>query len=372
MIITAIGAGTFAVLWHVRAIQVAAFAAAATAGRSRRRPSVGPSERATEWTQVSAPTPPARARDAVGLVTYHPDYQDFDPRRALASLTAACRLGVGWVRTDIRWNYVLPDGIRPDTGALSWYREFLDTLRKFQLKSVVVLSSPPAGVTTLPPQERIGSWNRFVEITARELGTHCDVFQLMNEINNPAYGFLPLKETADALARGAAIVRTQLPQAAIAINVTTDLWGWQNYLERLLDLSGRAVDMIGLDHYPGTWSVGFDDRWAKIIALARLIESAPEGSPWHGRRLVVMETGYSTNFIGRGEGNQLEYFRGVMEVARSLKAISHNDDPVLGIYELCDEDSTSWLDPEAHFGLLTSDLRPKRAFALVAEALQSF
>ena len=82
-----------------------------------------------------------------------------------------------------------------------------------------------------------------------------------------------------------------------------------------------------------------------------------------------METGFSTNFLGRGEISQAEYFEGVVKVAQKLKAANGGDAPFLGIYELCDEDSQSWLDPEAHFGLLTSDLRPKRAFATVANAV---
>ena len=371
MVSTAIGAGVFGLLWYTRALQVATFAAAASAARSRRKPRIGPAEQAAQWTKVPHPVSRTRTSSEVALVTYHPDYQEFDPRQALVSLDAACRLGVGWIRTDIRWNYLLPDGIRPDTGALNWYRDFLNVLRGYGLKSLAVLSTPPSTVLALPQQEKIGSWNWFVEIAARELGPLCDAFQLMNELNNPAYAFLPQKETADALTRGAAIIRSRVPSAQVAINVTTDLWGWQNYLERLLHLSGQAVNIVGLDHYPGTWSVGFSDRWSQIVELVREVASAPESSPWHGRRLIIMETGYSTNFIGRRENSQAEYFEGVLEVARKLKAINRADDPYLGIYELCDENSRAWLDPEAHFGLMTSDLQPKRAFAVVAEALRS-
>src|SRR5208282_4560474 len=110
----------------------------------------------------------------------------------------------------------------------------------------------------------------------------------------PLYGFLPLKETAMALERGATIIRRNLPAARVAINVSTDLWGWQDYVERLLDLSQRAVDIVGLDHYPRTWTVGIHERWSKIVDLARAIATAPLGSPWHGRHLAIMETGFST------------------------------------------------------------------------------
>ena len=233
-IITAVGAGTVGLLWYTRAIQVAAFAAAASVGRSRRRPVIGPAQRAAEWAKASFPVLPGRAPSPAACVTYHPDYQGFEPQRVLESLVAARQLGVGWIRSDIRWNYLVPDGYHADVGAVAWYGDFLEAVRKCQLKSIVVLSTPPPSVLKQQPAEKLDSWSRFVEIVAQDLGARCDVFQLMNEVNNPLYGFLPPKETATALERGAAIVRAKLPAARIAINVSTDLWGWQDYLERLL------------------------------------------------------------------------------------------------------------------------------------------
>jgi hypothetical protein len=84
-----------------------------------------------------------------------------------------------------------------------------------------------------------------------------------------------------------------------------------------------------------------------------------------------METGFSTNAPMRDQEHQTEYFEIAMKVAAILKRLSSKTDPLFGIYELCDGDSSAWLDPEAHFGLLTSDLRPKRAFETVASALVS-
>src|SRR5437868_8273235 len=133
IISTAVGAGALAFLWHVRAIQVATFAAAASVGRSRRRPTVGPAQRAAEWAKASFPVLPARVPSSAAFVTYHPDYHAFDPQRVLACLVAARQLGVGWIRTDIRWHYLVPDGSHADIGALAWYDDFLGAVRKCQL-----------------------------------------------------------------------------------------------------------------------------------------------------------------------------------------------------------------------------------------------
>jgi hypothetical protein len=84
-----------------------------------------------------------------------------------------------------------------------------------------------------------------------------------------------------------------------------------------------------------------------------------------------METGFSTNTTMRNQECQAEYFEKAMRVARNLKRNSLGNGPVLGIYELCDGDSSAWLDPEAHFGLLTSDLKPKKAFSTVKQIVAS-
>jgi hypothetical protein len=109
-----------------------------------------------------------------------------------------------------------------------------------------------------------------------------------------------------------------------------------------------------------------------MTQLADVIASAPPESPWFRRHLAIMETGFSTNTMMRDQSCQSEYFENLVRVARELKHCSLGNGPVLGIYELCDGDTSAWLDPEAHFGLLTSDLRPKKAFSTVREIVASF
>jgi hypothetical protein len=187
----------------------------------------------------------------------------------------------------------------------------------------------------------------------------------MNEPNNLVYAFFSRPAAAIALTEGASIIRSANPEAKIAINVSMEYWGWKGFLTELLQRSGRAVDIVGLDHYPGTWTIGMQAKWAEITQLSDIIASAGMDSPWFNRHLMVMETGFSTNALMRNEDRQSEYFDHLMRSAIFLKGKSAADAPVFGIYELCDGDSSACLDPEAHFGLLTSDLLPKKAFASV-------
>jgi hypothetical protein len=243
----------------------------------------------------------------------------------------------------------------PNPRTLAWYRAFLNAASAYGLKCMAVLSTPPIAVLRLGRSEKLQCWCRFVETVAAELGTQCNGYQLMNEPNNPVYKFFALEDVPSAFVRGASIVRSVNPEATVSINVTMELWGWRTYLADVLRLSGRSIDIVGVDHYPGTWTVGIrQNRWNEVIQIADIIASAPVGSPWFNRRLAIIETGFSTNAIMRDQERQSEYFQNLTRVAKNLKRKSVGDGVLLGVYELCDGDSSAWFDPEAHFGVLNS------------------
>src|ERR1019366_6845931 len=107
-------------------------------------------------------------------------------------------------------------------------------------------------------------WGMFVKNVAAELGPYCQDYQLMNEPNGPVYGFFPRFVAPRAIEMGAAFIKAHEPGAEISINIAVDIWGWRRYLTDLLSRSGSAVDVIGLDHYPGTWTIGRQNRWRDV------------------------------------------------------------------------------------------------------------
>ena len=361
---------TAILVWRSRILQVGTFLTAAGLRRNHRK-QAGPASKCLAWKDVVAPATASTDLNPRVLITYHPEYHLFEPRIVVENLKAATRLGVGWVRSDIHWSEIIPEGLEPDPKALAWYRSYLRVASDLGLKCMAVLSNPPKFVLKQQGLARLESWTRFVELVVSELGEWCPIFQLMNEPNNPVYGFLSLSEVAAAVARGATAIHSVLPSAKVAINIAMDVWGWQDYLTSVMDLSKGSIDIVGLDHYPGTWTVVQHARWDHVTQFADAIASAPTGSLWSGRGLSIIETGYSTNAILRGQSQQAEYFESIKRVATYIRQKSVMDCPIFGIYELCDSDSSAWLDPEAHFGLMTSDGKAKSAFATVREIVAS-
>ena len=365
-----LGVGAAVLIWRSRVIQVASFLAAAGLRRSKQSGN-GPATKATEWLAVKQRGVPNKALNPRVLVTYHPEYHRFEPDRVVKSFAAITELGAGWLRSDIRWRELLPNGRDIDLRALAWYRGFLRAAQEYKLRTMVVLSTPPDGVLQQSGAEKVRSWSHFVDVVVTELGADCSGYQLMNEPNGPIYGFLSRQEAIDAVARGASIIRRASATALVAVNISMEIWGWHAYLENMLKHSGDAIDIVGVDHYPGTWTVGRQEHWAEVVELADLISKAQPGMLWFGRTLAIMETGFSTNGVLRGERQQTEYFERIADIAKDLKLRMRKSNMLLGFYELCDGDSSAGLDPESHFGLLTSDLNPKSAFATVMHSIAS-
>jgi hypothetical protein len=149
-----------------------------------------------------------------------------------------------------------------------------------------------------------------------------------------------------------------------------DLPGWKSELHKLIEDSGSAVDIVGLDYYPGTWTVTWDSVLSGWNHLAEEMGTATanETSPLHNHRLAILETGYSTNLRRwRDEKQQESYFEDLKNALKRWDGQTGKKGLLFfGIHELTDRDTGAGLDPEAHFGLLTShSLERKAAFVTV-------
>jgi hypothetical protein len=199
------------------------------------------------------------------------------------------------------------------------------------------------------------------------LGDLCDVYQVFNETNNPVYRIFPEDQAATALAVASKTIRKQSPRSKIVVNISIDLPNWNRALTRLIAQAPAAVDIIAIDYYPGTWSLRVGADWKSVAKLAAKATTPDSESPLAGRAFAIMETGYATNIPGfRTEAQQKAYFDNLEQITYNLNAaLGPTMLPIIGIYELCDSDSYAFLDPEAHFGLLTSTLSRKPAFLSV-------
>lgn len=186
--------------------QLIAFLLAATAQRPTPVPQIDPGDKLPLWEKTPSSATPSGG-NARAMITYHAGYHAFDPTLAVSSLFSCLRLGAGWIRTDIRWNKVPPDGSNPNARAIAWYRRFLATAQENGLKTMVVLSTPPTAVEKSDVRHRHAAWLHLLNLVVSELGSHCDAYQVMNEPNNPVYGLFPRSECAQAVKEARSVIR---------------------------------------------------------------------------------------------------------------------------------------------------------------------
>lgn len=322
---------------------------------------------APEWSTLE-PTRTYPASHSRGMITYHPWYDHFQPAIANRCLAETAELGAGHIRIDVRWKDLMPDGRNVDEAAWNWYRHYLLAARNwYGLEPLIVLSNAPAPVLRYPVEARLAAWTRFVDALAQRAGHLCTTYQVLNEPNNPVFRIFPTQTTPLAIVEAAKVIRQRVPDAQITINILAGILGWQATLENLLRASGSAIDIVGLDYYPGTWTVSSNSdaaNWNQFVDFIAKNE-ATSGSPLYRRPLAILETGYATNVqYWRGEEQQVRYLRTLGDAMKQLDArVGPSGLRLVGIHELSDADSDAILDPEAHFGLLTSKiLRRKPGF----------
>jgi beta-glucosidase/6-phospho-beta-glucosidase/beta-galactosidase len=311
------------------------------------------------------------------MITYHPWYHQFRPSIANKCLAETAELGAGYSRIDIRWKDLIPDGQNVDEAAWAWYEGYLRAAHDwYGLRPLIVLSNAPEVVLRYSVDSRLAAWNRYVDEVALRVGRLCNIYQLFNEPNNPVYRIFPTKTTPAAILTASEVIRRHNAEAQIVINILAGLWGWQSNLEEILQESGSAIDIVGFDYYPGTWTVssGSDtSNWNRLVDL--IAKSGETGaSTLQNGRVAIIETGYATNLQRwRGEQEQVKYFKSLESAIKHLDTLVGRDRVALvGIHELTDNDTNTFLDPEAHFGLLTSGtLDRKAAFDVVRQIFGS-
>jgi len=360
-----------------RLVQIGAFVIAAGLGRIRNSHAPPyPGNMASKWGQLArVPIGSRTLTPSRSVITYHPWYQGFDVVSVSRCLEEAARLGVGYIRTDVRWRDILPDRESVNKDAISWYRNYFTKAREsYGLRPLVVLANPPSNVTTLDETSRLFLWTKYVEQVAVNFSDLCDLYQVLNEPTNPAYEVFSRKRLGQAVSSAAKLIHAQVPGARVAINILVGLWGWKSRAEQLLVECSDSVDMIGLDYFPGTWTLSSSSDWRAVMNLFEEFVRSEPGSPYYGRKLAILETGYATNIQGlRNEHQQSKYFQVAEKVFQQLSArFGHESMALVGFYELCDSNSSAFLDPEAHFGLLTSgSLDRKLAFVDVQRICRS-
>jgi len=147
---------------------------------------------------------------------------------------------------------------------------------------------------------------QYAKVVASSLWYLVDYYQLGNELNhfiNP----VPYEvDSAFIAALGRGVNDGDPGLRYKIVNVIVDLiveWPyWDNTLRSWLDSAGSFIDIVAIDHYPGTWTSTGWDYWTPLDKLISITQS-------YNKVPAIMETGYpSGDVLGiHSEYNQALY-----------------------------------------------------------------
>jgi hypothetical protein len=330
------------------------------------------------------------AGQTVWSCSLHVDDVGKNLTNASQTFAAAFGLGCRIIRTDLAWKDLQPEMNLWSQRAAQFYMDFFSSMRRQGLAPFVILSGAPDWAKGLHKANQSAFFAAAKTYASRALplalaGRAASTppsspmrVQLWNELNHlPS---LWVRDSACGLisALGQA-ARAQLPTSSqLWINVMSDDPLWQKSVDHWLqpDCARTYIDGIGIDHYPGTWSLGAWDSWAKLDTLLSRVAKPAGVDLWSGRRAAVLETGYSSwSSLLATEQDQARWVNtslpALFACARAAPASAPLE--LVNWYQLLDgrPKPHESVPQEAHFGVMRwSTLAPKPAFAALAAQIR--
>ena len=323
--------------------------------------------------------------------------------QATAAFGLVRQLNAGGVRIDLFWNDIQPtqDG-GWDGPKVAFYAAFFESAAAQGVELTVILSSAPGWAQALYKSNRtafLAAWGAYAEKAVAIVGAASRAvvaWQLWNEMNHVPSAYI--NGDADAVCSvfkiaGAAVARAAggAGGAPRFVNVMADepnvkvlgMQSWEKAATAWLapGCAGAAIDGVGIDHYPGTWTVDPSfTKWTPLDKLlARVNDDGTAGNVWYGKLPAVMETGYSSWApVVADEQRQVAWVTKSLSVLRAKVLASRAlRFPVRYVcyYQLIDVDTGGVLE-ENHFGIVHSwnngTFGKKKAFGELAAQLLLF
>ena len=325
----------------------------------------------------------------------HVDGSDvaFDPAHARQAFGLARELGANAIRTDLPWDRLEAKPGQWDQAKITWYREFFAAADAFGLAPMPSLVRPPRWARRLYREDHtafLACWRRYCETVAHITEGHVHLVQVWNEPANPflrlfdrRYPTLTVfnwSHIADIFRVTSEVLRGALGPLEIAVNLAADSAGWEQFVSDLLDQSPDACDIIGIDHYPGTWAVQPADDWAVLDRLMTRVNDPND--TWYGKKPAIIETGYSTYLpFWKTERRQAQWIEQALPRIHAIneqwRARGGQTLSILGWYELYDEPGGRMIPPLSRFGILHASAKKgytsrKHSFDTLARHLRTF
>ena len=262
--------------------------------------------------------------------------------RALDAFALAKDIGARGVRSDIFW-----DDIRPsrnstwDADKVEFYTQYFREAGEILGGSIVILSGPPGWAKQLFQNNRTAffeEWGAYLHKAIEIVGESPVIaWQLWNEMNHVPSAWINTDDAAvckifnmagQALKNAKNSTTLHAPRF---VNVMADdpnlpvagLQAWKDALDQWLDpthCAGSVIDGIGLDHYPGTWTLNPSlTNWTPLRELLERVRVDTGLPNWRGKVPAIMETGFSTwNKVIAPESKQARFCNESLTAMRAL------------------------------------------------------
>ncbi|MGE0174761.1 MAG: hypothetical protein AB7T49_18355 [Oligoflexales bacterium] len=327
-------------------------------------------------------------------ITLHAGEAEYDTGTLDTLLTRTKELGVKGIRTDIFWADIEPKEGQWNEANIAFYRAFFSKIRAHDLDIMMILSGAPSWAKDLYKEEwengKRGSdnkywaaYNIYIEKALDINNDQSKYVQVWNESNLGNYSHVDASERWMMFSLAGAEIRTRTA-ASIMVNVFVGRGiPWKKDVESWLEKSGEYIDVVGLDHFPMTWSLYSVTDWSPVKDILNQVRN--QEGVWAGKRVAIAETGFSSWIPGVGESLQNLYIENTLG---SLYKIFREDPTLLdhtellAWYQLVDNRSgwptslniSDWLT-ESKFGVLmdhANGYQTKGSFQKLKEYIQRF
>lgn len=281
----------------------------------------------------------------------------------------AIDVGAKLIRFDVFWQDIEPtEGILCQTN-LNRYKRAVEYIVQRGVKPIVIIGTGyPKWLLDMVRKHRsieyilFNKAYEYAYTVARFLKPYVDIYQLGNELNHPLDPLPSRLKIVFLKAINKGLTDASNDSTRV-MNIIVDVFGWKNFLQRVLVEAKDSIDIIGVDHYPKTWSLTPYEDW-------RILKSIHNAVKRYGKTIAITETGFATELRVLNKivlKRDLEQAIFIDVVSKAIMHMLH-DIPLQFIiwYMLWDEDPVS-CEPTGGlgwcgWGILRSDFTKKPGY----------